>query len=130
MCRISTEQPLKGRTRSESVARTDSLRHARLSQACSYFSANLPGNYQSSHPGGQEATELEKYRRSGAGSKRRRGGWGAPTGWLQKGAQRAAATIVNKFATECLGSGARALREYAYDAMQKWETMHVSANLQ
>eukprot|EP00965_Chrysotila_dentata_P183885 6071644-Pleurochrysis_carterae.AAC.2 len=34
------------------------------------------------------------------------------------------------FQDKSLGSEARALRKYACDAMQKWETLHVSAKLQ
>eukprot|EP00965_Chrysotila_dentata_P008934 290563-Pleurochrysis_carterae.AAC.1 len=79
-------------------------------------------------PGRAGAEDNTKYKPSGVGSRRRSGGWGAPTGWLEEVAQGAAAAILSKV-SKSLKSGARALR-YACDAMQKCKTVHVSAEMQ
>eukprot|EP00965_Chrysotila_dentata_P044381 1475188-Pleurochrysis_carterae.AAC.1 len=114
-----TKQPLQGHARFESVVRTDSFNHTRLSWRI----------YQSYHPGELQPTEIYEYSRWRAGSRRRRGSWDAPTGWLKEEAQRSAAVIVSK-SSNSSGSGARALREYACDAMQKRGSMHVTVKLQ
>eukprot|EP00965_Chrysotila_dentata_P175426 5790329-Pleurochrysis_carterae.AAC.2 len=52
---IDTEQPLKGRARSKSVARTDSLNHTRLGQACPYKSDSLlPGTTKATVQAGEK----------------------------------------------------------------------------
>eukprot|EP00965_Chrysotila_dentata_P253385 6211207-Pleurochrysis_carterae.AAC.2 len=58
-------------------------------------------------------------------------GLGAPTGVapVEQGAQRAAAAMRER-GIQSLGDGARALRKYACDATETWETMHVSVNCQ
>eukprot|EP00965_Chrysotila_dentata_P218227 6190472-Pleurochrysis_carterae.AAC.1 len=68
---------------------------------------------------------IYKYTPSVAGSRRRHGGWSAPTGWLEEAAHRSAAAIASGVSKN-LRSGARAFRKYECNAMQKWVTMHVS----
>eukprot|EP00965_Chrysotila_dentata_P241608 6204380-Pleurochrysis_carterae.AAC.1 len=60
-CIISAEQPLYGRARSESVARTGSLRPRTPEPGVPILSKSLPGNYQNFHPGGQERRNCIKY---------------------------------------------------------------------
>eukprot|EP00965_Chrysotila_dentata_P257056 6212757-Pleurochrysis_carterae.AAC.3 len=115
---------------SESVARTDSFSHARLSQACSHTFDSL-GIYQSFFRPDRAENDLFIYDTTVVARERARArGLGracavAQGGWLNVTQQPSRAR-----GSTSLGSGALALREYACDAMQKWETVHVSAELQ
>eukprot|EP00965_Chrysotila_dentata_P134297 4440864-Pleurochrysis_carterae.AAC.1 len=53
-------------------------------------------------------------------------GWGAPGRWLREAAGRDGH---RERSSESLGSGARALRKYACDAMAKRKTVHVRLQL-
>eukprot|EP00965_Chrysotila_dentata_P187440 6172132-Pleurochrysis_carterae.AAC.1 len=69
--------------------------HARLSQACSYYFESL-WDLPERPSGRQEPTIQYKLHIVEAGSKRRRGGWGVPSWWLEKGAHMAAASIASR----------------------------------
>eukprot|EP00965_Chrysotila_dentata_P235908 6201023-Pleurochrysis_carterae.AAC.1 len=130
----NTKQPLKGRARFESVARTDSFKHARLScRGVLYLSDSLRNRdlprVSTIRAGGKRLIHTITISR-GREQARARGRLGrAYTRWYEKGGstgQRrpSRARVISKN----LGSGARALRKYACDASPIWGTLHGVSN--
>eukprot|EP00965_Chrysotila_dentata_P258725 6213322-Pleurochrysis_carterae.AAC.3 len=71
-----------------------------------------------------------KYNLSRVGSKRGRGGWGAPARLLRVGGAQARFAMGSTGTPDDSESGTRARRKYACDANAIWETVHVSITLQ